>query len=276
MLRAARDRHARSGAKRLRVGAIVARYMAVRRKLRNILIAVGSLLLILAIGAGTAFHAARQVPRFYREATSRKGAAVKRASDQMLQQATALASDVRNEGQWQAIFTADQINGWLAVDLVKNHSDLIPREVREPRVEIREREATIACRYEGVPSPTVYSLTFDVYLSDVETIALHIHRARAGNLPIPLRQVLDGISEAARNLDLPIEWRQKDGDPVALITVTPEDEAGREVELDKIQLRDGELLISGRTIARSKSPAAPQAERLPPPDVESPRKALNQ
>jgi hypothetical protein len=47
-------------------------------------------------------------------------------------------------------------------------------------------------------------------------------------------------------LELPLHWSQIDGDPVALVTIaTARDEEGRAVQLDTLELHDGELYLAG-------------------------------
>ena len=58
-------------------------------------------------------------------------------------------------GRWQALFTAEQINGWMAVDLARNFPNTLPPGVVDPRVDIRPEGVTVACRYlEGAVATT--------------------------------------------------------------------------------------------------------------------------
>src|SRR5688572_28758959 len=67
------------------------------------------------------YRASQQVPDFYREAIIADSQRQAAASKEMLRTATALVNDAQQEGEWEAEFTEEQINGWLAVDLVENH-----------------------------------------------------------------------------------------------------------------------------------------------------------
>ena len=49
-------------------------------------------------------------------------------------QTAALNNHLRRMGGWEAHFTDQQVNGWLAVDVPKNHPDLLPPEISHPRV----------------------------------------------------------------------------------------------------------------------------------------------
>ena len=138
------------------------------------------------------------------------------ASEQMTRRAAALAGDLQKEGRWQAVFTADQVNGWLAVELGKR-PEMLPGAVRDPRVAIQPQQLTVACRYKDSQIDTVLSLTVDAYLAEPNVIALRIRKARAGSLPLPLDRVLQEVSRATDQLDWQVDWRQAAGDPVALV-----------------------------------------------------------
>lgn len=213
-----------------------------------IVVAVGGLLLLLVGGGFLLLQASRQVPEFYREALKIEPARQQQASDEMLQQATALASDVKKEGQWQALFTAEQINGWLAVDLMKNHPRALPRGVSDPRVAVDPHRLTLACRIRRRGFDGVVTLIVDAYLPEPNVVAIRIHKVRAGLVPLPMDRILDRIGKAARRRDLRIEWRQVDGDPVALVSIPPpRDENGRVVRVEVLQLGKGEIFVSGST-----------------------------
>lgn len=217
-------------------------------------IAVGvacGVLLVLIAAMFVLYGASQQVPEFYRQALETDPARRREASDAMLQRATALANDVKKEGRWQGLFTAEQINGWLAVDLVENHPDLLPGDISDPRVAIEPEGLTVAFRFQRGKINTVLSLSADAYLTEPNVAALRIRKARAGMLPLPLEKVLEYISKAAKRLELKLEWRQADGDPVALISIPPpRDEEDRLVQIETLRLGKGEVYVSGSTEGR--------------------------
>jgi hypothetical protein len=245
----------------------------VRRKLRIAAFVIVGLLFATGTVAVLLYQATQQVPVFYRQALAQDSAAATQANDECLQQMTALASDVRRPGAWQAVFTAEQINGWLAVDLVRNYPDLLPDEVHSPRVAITGQQATVACRIVQGESSTVFSLSLDVYVSEPNVLAVRLRGAHAGTLPIPLAKVLEAITAGAHNADLPIEWRQNGGDPVALIALPETHDSGRFGEIDAIELRDGALWIAGHTYESPRG-SRPSTESTPPVDRTSPKDDL--
>lgn len=219
-----------------------------RKRLLLAAAGVGLVVLLLLVGV---YWAIQQAPEFYEKMLHADPAQQAKASEQMLQQATALASHANTRGPWRALFTADQINGWLAVDLTKNHATAIPPGLSDPRLQIRHDHLALACRYQGHGIRTVLWLTLDAYLAAPNVIALRIKKARAGWLPLPLGNVLDAISQAARQRNLPLRWTQADGDPVALITVLPARDR-KTVHIETLKLGDNAILLTGTTDAAAK------------------------
>ncbi len=215
------------------------------RKLRltiGIVVILVLLVILLLLGL---YGASRHEPAFYREALEIEPAVLEKGSDQMLQRTTALVSAVKKKGSWKALFTTEQINGWLAVDRVKNHPKALPSELRDPRVIINAKQIIIACRYEHGGVNSVLSLTVEPSVPEPNVVALRIVKARAGLLPVPLSGVLGRISEAARGMDFQLRWLHAGGDPVAMISFPPSD--GRFVGIETLRLSDGEIFVAGST-----------------------------
>jgi hypothetical protein len=232
--------------------------------------------LLLAAGAGLflAYRAAQSVPEFYRAAITVPSEDQVVARDAFVARATALAGDLSAAGHWQSLFAADEINAWLALELARDYPEIVSGELRDPRIAISAGEATIACRYDNGSVSSVVSLSFEAFVQEPNVIGLRILRARAGALPIPLGQVLDNISLAARELNLRLEWRRWHGDPVALVTLPQQQGSGQAPwHLESLELREGELFVSG-TVGKQKldaSPIVPEPLRVPTAEKEPPR-----
>ncbi len=207
------------------------------------------LVLIAAALALWAYRASQQVPDFYEQALQIDPAAEAQAGYELEREILDLRNESREPGRWEANFADEQINGWLAVDLVKKFPGVLPGEVSDPRVAIEPEQVQVACRYKSKRVSSVLSLAVEVYLTDEpNVVALRIKRARAGALPLPLKKVLDSLSQAARKAQLQLRWVQKDGDPVALVTIPDryEEIEGR-LQVDSLQLDQGNMRISGQT-----------------------------
>jgi len=220
------------------------------RPFRLVAFAVGGLLLLAIVGGVVLYRAAGYVPQFYQQAILVDQAARREGSDRMLPRSTALASDLKRGGRWAAWFTAEEINGWLAVDLVENHPGSLPPGLEAPRVAIGPGRVMLGCRYRLGPIQSVLWLEVEPYLTGRNAVAFRIHQIHAGWLPVPMRRVLANIDEAVRQADLRIEWSQSHGDPVALISLPPHREAGNRFTLDALRLTEGKLYAAGTSKGR--------------------------
>jgi hypothetical protein len=221
------------------------------RKYLRLAVLIIILLSVIAGGAGFSFYqAAQHEPAFYRSAMQAPPEIQAKAGDELEQNMLELRNEARTPGHWEAVFTDEQINGWLAADFPDKFPGTLPAGVDDPRVEIREGSVNIAARYEDKLVKSVVSIVLDICLTDgANTVAVTIRRIRAGSLPVPVRQFLDRISRSAERNSIPLRWSQTDGDPVALVTIPSqhEDYVHREIFVETIELRDGEVYLAGRT-----------------------------
>jgi hypothetical protein len=222
---------------------------------------VAAVLLVLALAATLfiVYRASRHVPQFYQQALAADPVVQRSAGDELERRALELTNEVQHSGDWEAVFTDEQINGWLAVDLIEKFPDLLPSEVHEPRVVITPDEVRVACRYTDENITAVISLALTVGLTDEpNVVAVRVKRVRAGALPIPLNQFLDDITQAARESGLDLRWTQAEGDPVALIRLPTENTElpDRTLHLKKFELRAGEAYLAGETQWKSRTPPA--------------------
>jgi hypothetical protein len=223
----------------------------VRRTVKITSLVATAVLLLIGIAVPSVYQASKSVPEFYQAAVALEPEAQEDERDAFVARATALASDLNGQGRWQSLFTADEINAWLALELSTKYPQLLPAGVRDPRVSITAEGATLGCLYRSGEIDSVVTVTFEAYLHSPHVVAIRISHARAGALPVPLGLILDGISNVARDLNLRLEWRKAQGDPVALITLPPLGDGPREsMRLDSIELREGELFVAG-TVGRS-------------------------
>jgi hypothetical protein len=221
--------------------------MRMRKRYRFAILAAIILGILVAI-LFAVYRASQQVPEFYVREISRPTQAQEEASDLMLQQATRLYNAGQQKGRWGQAVKADTINGWLAVDLPRNHPDLLPRGFSALRVHIGPEGMTLACQVERGGFHAVVLLKVSAYVVKDDVVGLQIHSARLGAIPWSLGRILNGITDAAQQSNVRIQWGQSGGEPVALITIPPLDgDRKKIVHIDTIQLEEGQLSIGGTT-----------------------------
>ncbi len=218
-----------------------------RKRVRFTLIAV-VVLGVLGAAIYAVYRASQQVPEFYGKALSIPVEAQEKESDLLLTQITTLHNELQDKGPWQQVFKARTINGWLAVDLPRNHPTLLPKGMRDPRVHIGPQGITLACQVDRGGFHGVVSLQISAFVESDDVVGLRIHKARLGAIPWSFRIVLDKITDAAQKSSVDLRWRQADGDPVALIKI-PSAQGKRKqiIHIGTIRLEEGELVVAGTT-----------------------------
>ena len=221
-----------------------------RKLVRVALVLVVLLTAGVAILLTAAYRATQQVPDFYQHALARQPQEQKAAADQLERQVLELHNEARRPGRWEARFSQEQINGWLAADLPTKFPGALPDGVSDPRVAIDPNHMQLAVRYDQGDVSTVLSMAGDAYLTDrPNEVAVHIDHVRAGAVPVPLSQFLDQIAERFLDAGLPLRWTEQEGDPVALVTLPLDREEfkGKQLQIERLEICDGEIVVSGRT-----------------------------
>jgi hypothetical protein len=210
-----------------------------------------ALVLVVLVTAGVAilltaaYRATQQVPEFYQHALAQQPREQKAAADQLERQVLELHNEARRPGRWEARFSQEQINGWLAADLPTKFPGALPDGVSAPRVAIDPNHMQLAVRYDKGDVSTVLSMAGDAYLTDQPNeVAVHIDHVRAGAFPVPLAQFLDDIAERFIEAGLPLDRKEF---------------KGQQLQVERLEICDGEIVVSGRTDA----PAAKSAEAEP-------------
>jgi hypothetical protein len=229
--------------------------MPVRRALRIALWSGLTCLLLLATAALVLYRGTQHVPEFYQQVLTATVPPAQQfqVGDELERDVLELHNATTKPGRWEAEFTDEQINAWLATLLPRNHPQALPAEIRDPRVKISADSAQLAWRLASERFETVISLQADLYLTDQPNqIAIRLHAVRAGWVPVPLTQILERVSDAARRAGVDLSWSQQEGDPVALLRVPSRhpDFEDRELHLESLELNDGKVSLSGRTERR--------------------------
>jgi hypothetical protein len=238
------------------------------RKLLRVAFVLAALVVAgVAVFLTAAYRATQQVPEFYQAALVERPVEQKAAADALEREVLSLNNEVRKPGRWEARFSQDQINGWLAADLPVKFPGALPAGVSQPRVAIEPDHVQMAVKFKQGDVETVLSLTGDAYLTDrPNEVAIHIEHVRAGAFPVPLSRFLDNIAEKAGDAGLPLRWDEQDGDPVAIVTLPLDREEfqGKQLRVEELSINEGEIVVAGRT--EGDLPPAKTAKQPPQPD----------
>ena len=235
------------------------------RKYRIAAIAVFALGALVAALVGGAYYAAQQVEPYYVEALQAKPEVLERGSRELESRATALYSDVKQVGRWHALFTSEQINGWLATQITAEKGAKLPPNVRDPRIAITPEALTLGFRTKSGGVDTVISVDASVLITEDGNIGIRFMSVRAGALPLPIMSLADELANAGKRLKLPIRWTQENNHPIAIVNMassSPNDH--REFFVDSIELRPNEMYVAGHTeVDRHGDHSSPPVAKTP-------------
>ncbi len=211
---------------------------------------------VLIVGFVFSWWAVRQtqhVPEFYQRATG-TGTAAAGSSGRVVMDTNVerllTDSDAPIVESWNAVFTVDEVNAWLAEELPTSFPQLLAQGATDPRICIVDGRVLAAARYKTKRLDLVISCELAVELTEEPNmLALRVKHLRAGALPIPLSSFLTGISKEAAKGDVDIRWDDTEAGPVALVKVPSEHPryVTNPVLVESVQLVDGALVLSGNT-----------------------------
>ncbi|MGE3820643.1 MAG: hypothetical protein AB7I30_14615 [Isosphaeraceae bacterium] len=185
-------------------------------------------------------------PSFYKAMVVLPRAQREEKARRFVSQSLQLRNDIANEPSWEAAFSDEEVNAWLAEDLVTHFADHLPPEVHEPRVMFELERITLAFELDRGPLRSVIWVVARPRVPEPNVLELTLEKVRAGMVPIPPDQVLDRIVTMAATHGIDVSWKREANVPVATIKYTPEGE-GVGVKLDRVQVFKGEVLLAGRS-----------------------------
>ncbi|MCY2964943.1 MAG: hypothetical protein NT069_15105 [Planctomycetota bacterium] len=193
------------------------------------------------------YHSASQLPP--------DSDSVRKLSKTMTQRVMQFADEVRNEPTFEADFTEEQVNAWLADELERKHSQLLPKELGRPRVHFSDRQFEIACQYRHDVVTTVASGTVKAWVTDDHLLALEVDTLRDGRIPLPIASILEPLVRQLRSQNRRAEWRQIDGHEVLVVDLLEIDDGSQSDDkvdrvLETVELKPGVIRLKGRQVAR--------------------------
>ncbi|HOP76142.1 MAG: hypothetical protein WBH86_10365 [Thermogutta sp.] len=217
------------------------------RVLRILLITTAVVLAVVLVIVGGIWLLVTRTPDFYEKKVPVDPALAKKACDQFLQKTSLFASDLKREGTWYLKVTEEEINGWLAVDLPRNHTQALPRGIWEPRVEIGDDIIRVAAQAEYGHLRGVAHVELQLYSTEANTITVVVKRAALGALPLPLQDLVEQLKKIAARAHWDVRQMQTGGSPTLVITIPKKlDEKGRELELTTIHITPGTIELIGK------------------------------
>lgn len=163
---------------------------------RRILVALLVSLIVVAGGLYSTYQATQQAPEFYtavvaKPSTPTNAPPIKEVAEQQIEKVETAAKVKAN---WRFEFTQDQINEFLAKDLPELSPNVLPPNLKDPRIKIEDGKAMLGCQYDSERFKAVLWLETEAKVSeDGKAIRLIPKSAGAGMLPMPLSRLFERL-----------------------------------------------------------------------------------
>jgi hypothetical protein len=161
-------------------------------------------------------------------------------------QSLQLRNDICNEPAWEAVFSDQEVNAWLAEDLVTEFADQLPPEVHEPRIVFELDRVTLAFELDQGALRSVIWVVARPRVPEPNMLELTFEKIRAGVVPVPAEKLIEQIVGHLRQHGLEVEWKRVDSLPVVTVKYTPHSDRD-DVLLEQVQIREGEIRLAGRS-----------------------------
>lgn len=193
-------------------------------------------------------------PRFYTTRVQVPRARQEEEAKRFVAQSLQLRNDIDNEPAWEALFTDQEVNAWLAEDLVTHFADQLPPEVHEPRVVFEPERVTLAFQLDqGAFKPVIWVVARP-RMAEGNVLELTLEKIRTGVLPVKADTILDRIVKHAKERGIDIDWKRVDNLPVVTLRYSAKG-GNDEVQLDLVEVLDGQIRLVGQSnregVARS-------------------------
>jgi hypothetical protein len=186
-------------------------------------------------------------------------AVAEQAARRLLTTASALHADFLRVGRWEGVFEERQLNAWLAVDLPRNHPELMPEAISSPRIELLPGRLRAGVRVgRGILSATLWAEA-TVTLRAVNQLGISVVDAGLGSLPLPRGPILRWIAGRIEPLGVVTEIRRDNGRSVLVVYIPSTYQAGGISHwLEAVRLAEGEVAVAGETRRGPVRPPLPQ------------------
>ncbi len=212
------------------------------------------LLFIILAAAGLvwlALNSAQQIPPFYAKALDTPLEDAITDGDQLEIQITRVQNAARKKQPWSVEFTQEQVNGWLVADLPNKFPSVLPRKIKDPRVHFEPRLGKLAFQYSANGIHGIVVGEFDIFCTDQQNeLAIQIKSVKSGFVSLPVGPWMERLTDSADQAGIPILWSNREGEPVALVTIPNEllDFQDRQiVVIEAVEIKSGKILIAGTT-----------------------------
>lgn len=145
---------------------------------------------------------------------------------------------------WQGEFTDADLNAFLAVETSKPGANLLPKELREPRLSFSSRTVDLACRIEEGAFTGILHLGLSLTLPEPNRLSIRIREARIGKLPMSRDRAALVLQETLKKQGIEARLTNEAGDPVLSFPLKL-NVGKNQIVLEELDIQNGVVRFSG-------------------------------
>jgi hypothetical protein len=221
-----------------------------RKWRRRLMVMMLVLLVVVAGGLYSTYQATQTAPDFYKTVVAKPVAQtnappVREVAEEQIEKVETAAKAKSN---WKFEFTQDQINEFLAKDLPEQAPNLLPKNIKDPRIKIEPGKALLGCQYDSENFKAVLWIETEAAVADDgKSIRLIPKSAGAGMLPMPLSRLFERLKGLrGKTGAVVIEFNSEPPESITL-RLRPEALAPEQADyhIDSIRLEAEKLSLEG-------------------------------
>lgn len=198
-----------------------------------------------------ALVAASRVPESFRGPAIAARPDAADAARRFVNGVSALHASFIREGSWEAAFTEDDVNCWLATDLPRNHRDLLPAGVTDPRIDLHPRRVEVSARLAVAGLRPVVTVDLGVRLREPNQLGVTVDDVRIGAIPLPGGPILAELRRRFDRLGMVTSVQRLDDRSVLVVYIPSTHESGGPSHwLESLSIADGSVAVAGRTLVQ--------------------------
>lgn len=210
------------------------------------------LLLILITALCFVYYTSQQQPEFYKTAMRQEPDQDRAMGSKMESTALGIYHSALFPDTWEGTVSEMELNGWLASELPAKFPEILPENIKDPRVSLGNNELTIACRCQYKDLQGMLVGRFNLFCTEQPNqVAVEIGSIRLGVLPFPVTPFADVITDLLRKSGFESSWSTRDGNPLLLVNA-PHDrlviQESYRIKVKSFDIKEKAILIVGETV----------------------------
>lgn len=215
-------------------------------------------LVLLVGGLGLWFwHAAKQVPDFYKELEVSQEArqAAEKDSQAMEQKVQSLRYRMKLGRIWILEFSQDELNHWLEIAIGEKRPGMIPHQLKNPRCKILPDRIQAGVTVDVPEYKGVVSLECVPSMPDPNILEVEVLSISAGTLKMSGKLFKKILKEGAKSAALPLEISDRNGKMILRMPLRKGDLAfeGHVIQVNTLTCENGKIMITGTVVDEVKN-----------------------